>query len=249
MKALAEAYLAEIKPTYPGLHQASSLWIPRFLAFCEGAGLSALAQITPDHLAEYRQKLCWEPTLPSGKPVGRLLALNSVEHAIRITRRFLRWAVQLCQLEDPTQNLRITRQPGRKKPLLSREQYLAVLACPNRKSPLGQRDALILEILSTTGQLPKQLALLDLADVEQLDSTDLLSTYLQETRPSLASDPAEPALLLTQSGSRMSVSAVFFVLLKTSSQLGLPRISPKELSRTYLALQADLASQHRPLFL
>ncbi len=129
----------------------------------------------------------------------------------------------------------------------------AILGSPDQKTPLGLRDALMLELLYATGIRVSELVGITLKDINMNKCEisilgkgskerivlygkrckDLLDTYLKEARPKLDSKNA-PYLLLSTRGNKVNTREVRVVIDNATTKAGLKiHISPHVLRHTF----------------
>jgi integrase/recombinase XerD len=156
---------------------------------------------------------------------GDGLSLRSIARARTSVRQLLRFLVREGQLErDPCARVASPRYPAPLPKVLSEAEVDALLAAPDRSTPLGLRDAAMIEVLYASGLrvselvgLPRasvdpELGLLRIrgkGDKERLVpigdlAYDLVLRYLREARP--LHDPAgqRPEVFLSRRGTRMT---------------------------------------------
>lgn len=233
-----EAYLASCFRDKPRTRVVRHQWLSDFSTFCNEQLLS-LGQITFSAIQKYEQRITWTPSAK-----GRTRSASSIDQGMREVRTFLRWAVQQDLLHpDPTVGWLLPKPIAREKKLLiSQAQLRQILdECPGN-DPLGLRDRLILGILAELGFSIRECHEMDLTDLDlgryrlcrkplSAQLVDHCRRYLAKGRPALLSDPDEPALLLTRTGTRIGAQSVRVVARR---QAGVT-ISPQLLRRSWLA--------------
>ena len=232
MTEALSAYLATLADR-PRQRQAATDWLGVFARYCQRQGLD-WRHLERADLEDYRRTLRWEP----GRS-GRLYAPATVIQAMSQLRHFLRWAQRTGWLtHDPSLGLVVGLAPKSTR-LLTPAQLVELLTAPDPSRPMGQRDALLLELVMTLEfGLTRTLAL-DLADVPRLPARERLQRYLREGRPALAQDPRETALLLTQTGGRLVAGRAMQLATQYARPLGLETpISTRLLARSFRAHQA-----------
>jgi integrase/recombinase XerC len=194
----------------------------QFSAFLEGEGLDDWRGVSHRDLRRFLSEM-----------QGRGLARRSMARRLSAVRTFYRY---LSRKEEGTRNPTV----GVKGPRLERrlpscftgDEIEALLAAPDRQSPLGLRDAAILETLYSSGMRVSEVVALDLDDVPEEDgrvrvlgkgrkerivflgraARETIHAYLKCARPSLARArrKGEPcaALFLNKNGTRLSDRAV-----------------------------------------
>jgi integrase/recombinase XerD len=162
---------------------------------------------------------------------GRPLSVRTVQQYLIAVRQLFVWAVRQRHLpSNPAAELELPQAPDRlPRRVLDVEQAEAVLAQPDLSGSLGRRDRVMLEIFYATGVRRAELASLDIGDVN-LGKRSLLvregkggrdrvvplgerctawvTSYLTDTRPALTVDVNEPALFLSNAGTRLCLAHV-----------------------------------------
>ena len=228
----------------------------KFAAFAAHRKIS-LEQVDRDAVLDflsslYRQKL-------SSRSVAR--------HLVTL-RVFFRFAVGESLLgEDPTLNLESPRMWKTLPTFLSLEQVESLLAQPDTSTPLGQRDAAMLEVLYSTGLRVSELVGLRLAEIDQAmgclrcvgkgnkerlvplgrRALDALRLYSRSGREELKRGRASPYVFLNIRGLKMSRVGFWKILKAYGRRAGLPpRLSPHKLRHSFathlLERGADLRS-------
>ncbi len=228
----------------------------KFAAFCAARKLSlptADRDAVLDFLSGlYRQKL-------SSRSVARHLATLRV---------FFRFAVTEGLLpEEPTLNLEAPRVWKTLPIFLSLSQVEKLLSMPDPATPLGARDAAMLEVLYSTGLRASELVGLRLAEMdlgmgcvrcvgkgnkERLvplgrASIQALRRYLADSRPRLLHGRTSPLVFLNHRGAKMTRVGFWKVLKAYGRRAGLPsKLSPHKLRHSFathlLERGADLRS-------
>lgn len=228
----------------------------KFAAFCAKQKLSiqeADRDAVLDFLSSlYRQKL-------SSRSVGRHLATLRVFFRFAVTDGLLR--------EEPTLNLESPRIWKSLPIFLSLSQVEKLLAMPDARTPLGARDAAMLEVLYSTGLRVSELVGLRLAEMdlgmgcvrcigkgnkERLvplgrAAVNSLRHYLAEPRNRLLRGRASPLVFLNHRGSKLTRVGFWKVLKAYGRRAGLtPKLSPHKLRHSFathlLERGADLRS-------
>lgn len=245
MREHFEPYLATSFRDKPPTQVMRRQWISRFADFCNEQGVH-LSQITFPVVQKYEQRLTW-----SMNASGRTFSASSIDQGLREIRAFLRWAVHQGLLApDPTAGWLLPRPIPREQHPLSQAQLRKILdECPGI-DPLGLRDRVILWVLAELGFSIRVCHEMDLADLDLVryrlcrkplsaQLVDHCRRYLDKGRPALLSDPDEPALLLTRTGTRIGAQSVRVVARR---QAGLT-ISPQLLRRSWLAHRDAMAGR------
>ena len=156
-------------------------------------------------------------------------------------------------VEDPTLALATPKQ-GRQLPRVLRfDQVMALLGAPDRRTPTGQRDATLLELLYGTGARVGEICGLTVGAVDvaqqlvRLDgkggrqrivplgepAVDAVTVYLAAGRPALHGDVATDALLLNQRGGALGVRDARTIVERAAHQVGLGHVTPHTLRHSY----------------
>jgi integrase/recombinase XerD len=198
----------------------------------------------------------------------RKLSSRSVARHLVTLRVFFRFAVTEGLLrEEPTLNLEAPRMWKGLPVLLSIPQVEKLLAQPDVATPLGARDAAMLEVLYSTGLRVSELVGLRLAELdlsmgcvrcvgkgnkERLvplgrKSLEALRRYLGAPRARLLRGRSSPLVFLNHHGSKMTRVGFWKVLKGYGRRAGLPpKLSPHKLRHSFathlLERGADLRS-------
>lgn len=227
----------------------------RYLQWLSNQGVTEAEQVTKGHIAGFSR---WLATGDEDR-VG--LAASSVARSVAAVRSLHRFAVRDGAAgTDPALEAGAPRQPKRLPKALSIDQVQALLDVPDRDTPVGLRDAALLELLYGTGARVSEVLALDVDDVTaQLDDAeaglrlfgkgrkermvplgsyarDSLSVWLAGGRPTLiaAAKQPGPALLLNARGNRLSRQSAYNVLAATGEAAGLAvRVSPHTLRHSF----------------
>ena len=212
--------------------------------FLDDQGLEAIADVEPKHIVAYF--LARSKTGASARTRARALS------AMRGWFKFLR-AERLVGA-DPTSLIDSPRLVRRLPEALLPEQVDALLAAPDRKRPLGLRDAAMIETLYSTGLRVSELVTLKLEDVDlaagYVKATGkgrkqrlvplgevavlLIKDYLEHARPGSLRHASERALFLSRLGRRLSRQRLWQTLVKYTRQAGIrSRISPHKLRHSF----------------
>lgn len=223
----------------------------RYAAFLAGQGVTELDRITPELVSGFVRRL---------RDDG--LASASVARAVVAVRSLHRFAVEEHLIPTSPAADVVPPGPGRRLPkALSLSQVQALLGAPDLSTPLGLRDAALLELLYGTGARISEIVTLDVDDLTPLLRTDggaglrllgkgdkerivplgsyacaAVDAWLVRGRPALAtsSSRATPALLLNQRGGRLSRQSAWAVLQQHAAGAGIEvDVSPHTLRHTY----------------
>jgi len=231
--------------------------LDRYLAFLTARGVAAPAAVTPALVGEFAAQLS------TGDADHRPLAPSSVARAVVAVRTLHRFAAR--EGITPTDPAADIRPPatGRHLPkALSIDQVDRLLAAPDRDTPVGMRDAALLELLYGTGARISEVVRLDVDDLtralhrsDPTDRTlrllgkgakerlvplgsyaaDAVEAWLVRGRPALAGrGTGDSALLLNTRGRRLSRQSAWEVVRHAADAVDLGvEISPHTLRHSY----------------
>ncbi|WP_198671564.1 site-specific tyrosine recombinase XerD [Desertihabitans aurantiacus] len=188
------------------------------------------------------------------------LARASVARAVVAVRSLHRFGVE--ERLTPDNPAAAVHPPGQGRRLpkaLPLDQVQALLDAPDRSTPVGLRDAALLELLYGTGARISEITALDVDDVSRLVDADAnphqglrligkgdkervvplgsyarraVSDWLVRGRPTLAG--GDPALLLNARGRRLSRQSAWAVLRGAAARAGLDaEVSPHTLRHSF----------------
>ena len=231
-----------------------------FRDFIQRENLPSFLCLTPDHVTCYLAKRR-EQGVASSTSARELVSLKTMY-------RFLREEGVLA--DDPTEQLSPPQQKHVLPDVLSREEVERLLGAPDRDTPLGKRDAALLEIFYCAGLRASEMVALNLEDVhasigfvrvrgkggkERLVpmgevAADRIEDYLLAGRAELAKGREAAALFINRSARRLSRQALWKIVKKYVRQVAVDKtVSPHSLRHSFatllLAGGADLRSlQH-----
>ena len=231
-----------------------------FKDFIRQENLPSLLCLTPDHITRYLAKRR-EQGVAASTSARELVS-------IRVLYRFLREEGLLTG--DPTEQISSPQQKHVLPDILTLEEVENLLEAPNRNTPLGKRDAAMLEIFYCAGLRVSEMVDLNLGDVhastgfimvcgkggkERLVpmgevATERVEDYVLAGRPSLAKGREAAALFINRSSRRLSRQALWKIVKKYVLQVAVYKaVSPHTLRHSFathlLAGGADLRSlQH-----
>ncbi|MEA5154532.1 site-specific tyrosine recombinase XerD [Raineyella sp.] len=231
--------------------------LDRYLAYLRGQGISAPGEITEGIVGGFPAQLS------AGDADHRPLAASSVARAVVAVRSFHRFTAREGLVgADPAADVR-PPATGRHLPkALTVTQVEALLAAPDRETPVGLRDAALLELLYGTGARVSEVVRLDVDDLTRAlaalaDGPTALrllgkgskerlvplgsyaaravEAWLVRGRPALAArGSGDPALLLNTRGARLSRQSAWEVIRRAADAAGLDvEISPHTLRHSY----------------
>ena len=229
--------------------------LARYVTFLGSEGVDSVPDVRADHVRAFAE---W---LRAGGADRRALAASSVARAVAAVRGFHAFAVRDGDaVDNPAAGVSPPQQGKRLPKALSVDQVQALLDVPDRTTPAGLRDALVLELLYGTGARVSEVCALDVDDVSaQLDDPDLglrlfgkgrkerivplgsyartaIGEWLVRGRPTYIARAARPgpALLLNARGGRLSRQSAFNILTACAegAHLGVP-VSPHTLRHSF----------------
>ena len=229
--------------------------LARYAAFLAGEGVASVADVHPDQVQAFAAGL------RAGGTDRPALAPSSVARAVAAVRGFHAFAVRDGEaVDNPAARVSPPKQGSRLPKALSLDQVQAFLDVPDRSTPVGLRDAALLELLYGTGARVSEVCGLDVDDVSaQLDDPDLglrlfgkgrkervvpLGSYAREAvgdwlvrgRPAFIARATRPgpALLLNARGGRLSRQSAFNILTECAdrARLEVP-VSPHTLRHSF----------------
>jgi integrase/recombinase XerD len=180
---------------------------------------------------------------------------TSSNRRLSVLRRFYAYLVhQGLRSDDPTEGLESARQPQRFPKTLSESQVEALLASPDRSTPLGQRDAALLELLYSSGLRVSELVGLQLQQLglnegvvrvlgkgskERLVPMGELAAasmqhYLRGARRELLAGRPSDAVFVTQRGSGLTRQMVWVLIKRYALRAGIAAaLSPHTLRHAF----------------
>ncbi len=224
----------------------------RYLEFLAGKGIADLEQVTPSVVAEFAGDLRAGELAPAS--AARIVV------AVRSLHRFA--ADDGLTTTDPAREVAPPRSGRRLPKGLSLADVQALLETPLVETPLGLRDAALLELLYGTGARISEVVGLDVDDVVRLVEApadepvglrlfgkgskerwvpvgsyarEALRAYLTRARPGLvAGGRGTPALLVNSRGGRLSRQSAWTILRTAAERAGLTAdVSPHTLRHSY----------------
>lgn len=216
--------------------------LARYAAFLAADGVAGVDRVRDDHVQAFAE------SLRAGGADRPALAASSVARAVAAVRSFHAFAVRDGEASDnPAARVAAPRQGRRLPKALSLDQVQALLDAPDRTTPVGLRDAVLLELLYGTGARVSEVVALDVDDVSaQVVDPDLglrlfgkgrkerivplgsyartaIGDWLVRGRPMFIARAARPgpALLLNARGGRLSRQSAFNALAAHAERAGL----------------------------
>lgn len=224
----------------------------RYVEFLHSRDVDDLAEVTPATVADFAGDLREGALAPAS--AARIVV------AVRSLHRFA--AEDGLTVEDPARDV-TPPKAGRRLPKgLSVADVQALLDTPLVETPLGLRDAALLELLYGTGARISEVVGLDVDDVSRLVDAlaeepvglrlfgkgskerwvpvgsfarEALASYLVRARPALVARGAgTPALLVNGRGGRLSRQSAWTILRTAAERAGIAaEVSPHTLRHSY----------------
>jgi integrase/recombinase XerD len=224
----------------------------RYVEFLHGRGIDDLALVGPDQVADFAGDLRQSALAPA--------SAARITVAVRSLHRFA--ADDGLTATDPARQVRPPRSGRRLPKGLSLAEVQALLDTPLVETPLGLRDAALLELLYGTGARISEVVGLDVDDVSRLADApaeepvglrlfgkgskerwvpvgsyarEALRAYLARARPGLvARGRGTPALLVNSRGGRLSRQSGWTILRTAAERAGISaEVSPHTLRHSY----------------
>ena len=224
----------------------------RYVEFLAGKGIGDLDQVSPQVVAEFAGDLRQGDLAPAS--TARIVV------AVRSLHRFA--VDDGIASSDPAREVSPPKAGRRLPKGLSLGEVQTLLETPLVESPLGLRDAALLELLYGTGARISEIIDLDVDDVSRLADTPAddpvglrlfgkgskerwvpvgsyaraaLRAYLTRARPGLvAHGRGTPALLVNSRGGRLSRQSAWTILRTSAERAGITAdVSPHTLRHSY----------------
>ena len=193
-----------------------------------------LARVAAPNRFVLRQYLAWLVSLG--------YARASISRKLTALRIFNRWLAESEIVStDETDSVNSPKLPRRLPVAVSEQEIERLLMSPDTNTPLGMRDATLLELVYGTGVRVSEVASMDVASVDLPSmearvlgkgskprvvmfggrAADLLRQYIGRVRSTLVSRSSEPALFLNRFGTRLSVRGIQGIVKKHAKRAGL----------------------------
>lgn len=230
----------EVKGHSQSTVRDARLWLNLFVECAREKGIEKPVKLSPRHITAFQRRMLWKPNSK-----GALYSPNTVAHALGVVRNFTRWATRCGHLLlDPARDLVLPRpvQPPRQR--VSTADIDAMVSTLDPNTAMGLRDRTIIELIYQTGVRRGECQRLDLEHVD-LESqilqvrqgkgkkdrllpiseslVDLLSDYLENSRPAFRPPPGEPALFLSNQRRRLGGARVNQIFRQAAQRAGLER--------------------------
>ncbi|MFT3861404.1 site-specific tyrosine recombinase XerD [Micropruina sp.] len=229
--------------------------LSRYQEFLEARGVAELAAVTEADVAEF---VVW---LREGSQQHPGLAPSSVARALSAVKSLHRFAVDDgVHADNPATRVSPPRAGRRLPKALTLDQVQALLDSPEVSTPVGLRDAALLELLYGTGARITELVSLDVDDVTHLThdpdaglrlfgkgrkerivpvgsyARAALDAWLVRGRPALieGARATTPALLVNTRGARLSRQSAWAALRQHAERAGITTpIGPHTLRHSF----------------
>ena len=227
----------------------------RYTAWLAGRGVTEIHQVSTADIAEYQR------TLAAGSADRPPLASSSVARALVAVRNLHAFArAEGVAAEDPAAPVTGPRLGRHLPKALSIDDMTRLLATPETDTPVGLRDAALLELLYGTGARVSEAVGLDVDDVTGVLADPgvglrlfgkgskervvpvgsyaraALEAWLVRGRPDLVTQgrSGTPALFVNTHGARLTRESAWWVLRRRAGQAGLADdISPHSLRHSF----------------
>lgn len=210
-----------------------------FWQFADSRGVAAWGSVSLEHLQDYLAVL-----------EGRGLSARSRARKLSALRQFFRFLQREEKVKaNPVELLDSPRLPRRLPKVLGEAEVAALLSGPDPATPLGQRDAALLELLYATGLRVSELVGLTL---KQLDlrrgvvrplgkgskervvpmvaaAVEKIELYLAQGRAQLLKGRQSPFLFVNNRGGKLSRQGFWKILKHHALKQGISGLSPHTL--------------------
>ncbi|MCL6631252.1 MAG: site-specific tyrosine recombinase XerD [Alicyclobacillus herbarius] len=215
-----------------------------FLAYIEDEYHISVEAITQQHILAYLARL---------RQQGR--ANSTISRNLASIRSFFHYLLTIEALTvDPTAHIDTPKIEKRLPKVLSEDEVERLLATPNLQTAAGLRDRAMLELLYATGIRVSELVSLNVEDLNLAAgfvrctgkgdkervipvgeiAVQVLSLYLQQSRPTLLRENVDSALFLNHLGERMSRQGFWKLLKKYAKIAGIVKdITPHTLRHSF----------------
>lgn len=162
---LAAEYLQHLATVArsPNTRRNHRCYLHRFLRRLEGEGVSEAHALRRDHIEAFIEELTW-----SDNGRGGVLCVATRNYYLISIRGFTHWLYEHDQVASDVGARVAYAKEGETLPrnVPSEAQMTQLLAAPSRRSVLGFRDAMVLELLYASGMRTGEVAGLDIGDVD-----------------------------------------------------------------------------------
>ena len=180
---------------------------------------------------------------------------KTISRHISSLRSFFKYLLKEAVIKtNPTILITNPKEDKKLPQFLYYSEVETILSIPNRNIPFGQRDALILELLYSTGIRVGELVNIKISDINMYNETikilgkgnkeryvlygnvckDVLDLYLQNGRNKIASNVTNDYLLLNKNGEHLTDRGIRLIIDKIINQGSIKKhISPHVLRHTF----------------
>lgn len=239
------AYLAIERGASPLTIDAYAKDLALYREFLEKRDKTQLAQIVRDDIIAFQKD-----QLAEG------FAVSTIERRLSAIKGLHRFALREGYVEtDPAQAIPLPKKPARLPDVLSIEQISSLLDSIDTSTPIGKRDATMLEVLYGCGLRVSELVNLDrshmLVDEGFLRvfgkgskermvpisgiAFDRMIEYLNDVRPELENPQtaANAALFLNARGGRFTRQSVHRIVTRAGMSIGVKNLHPHTLRHSF----------------
>lgn len=239
------AYLAIERGASPLTIDAYAKDLALYREFLEERGRMQLAQVTRDDIIAFQKD-----------QLDKGFAISTIERRLSAIKGLHRFALREGYVEtDPAQAIPLPKKPERLPDVLSVEQISSLLDSIDTSTPIGKRDATMLEVLYGCGLRVSELVNLDrshmLVDEGFLRvfgkgskermvpisgiAFDRMIEYLNDVRPELENPriAANAALFLNARGGRLTRQSVHRIVTRAGMSIGVKNLHPHTLRHSF----------------
>lgn len=239
------AYLAIERGASPLTIDAYAKDLALYREFLEERGRMQLAQATRDDIIAFQKD-----------QLDKGFAVSTIERRLSAIKGLHRFALREGYVEtDPAQAIPLPKKPERLPDVLSVEQISSLLDSIDTSTPIGKRDATMLEVLYGCGLRVSELVNLDrshmLVDEGFLRvfgkgskermvpisgiAFDRMIEYLNDVRPELENPrtAANAALFLNARGGRLTRQSVHRIVTRAGMSIGVKNLHPHTLRHSF----------------
>jgi len=215
-----------------------------FFSFLSEQGISSLNEVDKNMLRDYLWRLMRDG-----------FARSSIARKLSAVRSFYRY-LQREDLVDvsPVANISSPKLDRRLPSFLTQEEIVRIIEAPDVRTPAGQRDRALLELLYAAGMRVSELVSLDL-DRINLETREIrvwgkgskermvlmgepaaraLTAYLERGRSELLGERGTSAVFLNRCGGRLTVRSVQSIVQEYANGVGVDKkVHPHMLRHTF----------------